>query len=387
VQGAVFTDLDDDARPDLAVSTAWGPIRLFRNRSGRLEPWDPPLRGRGLPAGVDRLSQWTGLWLGLTAGDFDGDGRMDLAAGNWGRNHFLGADARWRPLRIRHGDLLGDGMWDVLESYVGPEGRDWPVRRRPALAGLVPEAARRFPDAAAFGKAAMADLFGPALDALPMVSALNLDAGVLLHRGDHFEWRPFPVRAQVAPAYGLAVADFDGDGAEDVFLSQNHFGVHPDDARYDGGRGLLLLGSGRGEFRAEERSGIVAWGEQRGVAVADFDADGRADLALGQNSGPTLLFGNRSARPGLRVRLAGPAGNPTGIGASLRWISRGTAGPRREVRLGGGYCSVDSPVTVLASDRAAGEVEVRWPGGTVRRVPVAAGTVEITVTSPGSPTP
>jgi len=387
VQGAVFTDLDDDSRPDLAVSTSWGPIRLFRNRSGRLEPWDPPLRGRGLPAGVERLSQWTGLWLGLTAGDFDGDGRMDLAAGNWGRNHFLGADARWRPLRIRHGDLLGDGMWDVLESYVGPDGRDWPVRRRPALAGLVPEAARRFPDAGSFGKAAMADLFGPALDALPIVSALNLDAGVLLHRGDHFEWRPFPVRAQVAPSYGLAVADFDGDGSEDVFLTQNHFGVHPDDARYDAGRGLLLLGSGRGDFRADEHSGVVAWGEQRGVAVADFDADGRTDLALGQNSGPTLLFANRSARPGLRVRLVGPAGNPSGIGASLRWIASGTTGPRREVRLGGGYCSVDSPVTVLASGRAAGEVEVRWPGSPVRRVPVAAGLAEITVPVPGRPTP
>jgi hypothetical protein len=48
--------------------------------------------------------------------------------------------------------------------------------------------------------------------------------------------------------------------------------------------------------------------------------------------------------------------------------------------MGGGYCSVDSPVTILASDRVAGEVEVRWPGGVVRRVPVAAGVAEITLT-------
>jgi hypothetical protein len=40
---------------------------------------------------------------------------------------------------------------------------------------------------------------------------------------------------------------------------------------------------------------------------------------------------------------------------------------------------VDSPVTVLASDRAEGEVEVRWPNGAVRRVPVAAGVAEITL--------
>ena len=380
VNGVVFTDLDDDARPDLAVSTAWGPVRLFRNRGGALEAWDPPLRGSGLPAGVERLSQWTGLWLGITAGDFDGDGRMDLAAGNWGRNHFLGADARRRPLRIRSGDLLDDGIWDILESYVGPDGRDWPVRKRPALVPFILDAATRFPDSGTFGKSSMEDLFGPLLGPMPSVSALNLDSGVFLNRGDHLEWRPLPPRAQLAPAYGLAVSDLDGDGTEDVFLSQNHFGVHSDDARYDGGRGLLLRGSGRGDFRADEHSGIVAWGEQRGVALADLDADGRTDLALSQNSGPTLLFRNRTARPGLRVRLKGPTGNPTGIGASLRWWTGGKAGARREIRMGGGYCSVDSPVTVLASDRAAGEVEVRWPGGAVQRVPVAAGVAEITLT-------
>ena len=380
VNGVVFTDLDDDARPDLAVSTAWGAVRLFRNRGGALEAWDPPLRGTGLPAGVERLSQWTGLWLGITAGDFDGDGRMDLAAGNWGRNHFLGADARRRPLRIRSGDLLDDGIWDLLESYIGPDGRDWPVRKRPALAAFIPDVAKRFPDAGTFGKSSMEDLLGPLLGPLPSVSALNLDSGAFLNRGDHLEWRPLPPRAQLAPAYGLAVSDLDGDGTEDLFLSQNHFGVHSDDARYDAGRGLLLRGTGRGDFRADEHSGIVAWGEQRGVALADLDADGRTDVALSQNSGPTLLFRNRAARPGLRVRLKGPPGNPTGIGASLRWWAGGKAGARREIRMGGGYCSVDSPVTILASDRAAGEVEVRWPGGAVRRVPVAAGVADITLT-------
>jgi hypothetical protein len=380
VHGAVFTDLDDDARPDLAVGTSWGPVRLFRNRAGALEPWDPPLRGAGLPKAVERLSDWTGLWLGITAGDFDGDGRMDLAAGNWGRNHFLGATAAHRPLRIRHGDLQGDGLWDVLESYVGADGRDWPVRKRPALAGLIPDAASRMPDAESFGKASMDDLFGPLLKTLPTVSALNLDSGVFLNRGDHLEWRAFPPKAQLTPAHGLAVADFDGNGTEDLVLSQNHFSITVDDARYDAGRGLMLKGTGHGGFQADERSGLVAWGDQRGVAVADLDADGRADLALGQNSGPTLLFRNRAARPGLRVRLKGPPGNPAGIGASLRWWAAGKAGPRREIRMGGGWCSVDSPVTVLASDRAVGEVEVRWPGGAVRRVPVAAGIAEITLT-------
>jgi len=47
----------------------------------------------------------------------------------------------------------------------------------------------------------------------------------LFNRGDHFLVAPLPFEAQVAPAFGVCVADLDGDGYEDVFLSQNCFAV------------------------------------------------------------------------------------------------------------------------------------------------------------------
>ena len=55
-------------------------------------------------------------------------------------------------------------------------------------------------------------------------------------------------------------------------------------------------------------SGIKVYGEQRGCALADYDGDGRVDLAVTQNNGQTRLFHNVTAKPGLRVKLAGPAG-------------------------------------------------------------------------------
>ncbi len=58
-----------------------------------------------------------------------------------------------------------------------------------------------------------------------------------LNRGDRFEARPLPWQAQLAPVFGLSMADFDGDGNEDVVLSHNFFGVDAETARYAGGRG------------------------------------------------------------------------------------------------------------------------------------------------------
>ena len=75
--------------------------------------------------------------------------------------------------------------------------------------------------------------------------------------------------------------------------------------RYDAGRSLLMLGDGRGGLTpvSGARSGLVVYGDQRGAAFADFDGDGRTDLAVSQNGGATRLFQNRGAKPGLRVRL------------------------------------------------------------------------------------
>src|SRR5205085_2033901 len=76
VSGACFTDLDGDGVPDLALALEWGAVRVFHNRKGIFEDVTTALG----------FAAHTGLWTGITAGDFDGDGRMDLAVGNWGRN-------------------------------------------------------------------------------------------------------------------------------------------------------------------------------------------------------------------------------------------------------------------------------------------------------------
>lgn len=197
-----------------------------------------------------------------------------------------------------------------------------------------------------------------------------LETTVFLNRGDHFEARPLPLEAQLSPAFAICVADLDNDGNEDLFLSQNFFATEPETGRYDSGRGLWLRGDGHGGFRAlpASESGVRVYGEQRGAAVADFDHDGRVDLCVSQNGAAVRLFRNTAGPLGVRLRLQGPACNPTGVGAQVRCShTRAT----REIHAGSGYWSQDSSGLIFPSPPAESEITVRWPGGrtTVGKMP------------------
>jgi enediyne biosynthesis protein E4 len=307
----------------------------------------------------------------VAAGDFDGDGRMDLVLGNWGANF---STAGSMP-GLAFGDFAGRGGVEVIETEIVPDmNAAAPAFGRGRYEAVLPWVRTRFPSYAGWGEASVEKIL--AGRPFTRFAANRLESGILLNRGDHFEWRPLPAPAQWSPVFGIAVADFDGDGREDVALVQNFFGTRPGVPRQDAGRGLLLLGSGDGEFTVAEDSGFDAYGEGRGLAVGDADGDGRPDLVVAQRGAPVLFWRNRSATPGLRVRLTGPPGNPSSIGASIRW-SGPDPGPRRELHAGSGYWSMDSTTTVLPRRTGSAELEVRWPGGGVTRTMVPPSAAEI----------
>jgi hypothetical protein len=208
-----------------------------------------------------------------------------------------------------------------------------------------------------------------------------------------------PYEAQIAPGFAVNVGDFDGDGNEDVFLSQNFFAMATSTSehlfqmieagrRLDAGRGLWLRGTGGGQLEAVpgQKSGILIYGEQRGAALGDFDGDGRVDLVVSQNGGETKLYRNVLGKPGLRVRLAGPPGNPDGVGATLRLVFGSRMGAAREIHGGSGYWSQDSVVQVMGCPETPTQIWIRWPGGKTTTSPVPAGAKEITVDPDGKVT-
>jgi hypothetical protein len=367
--------LDGDGFPELVLACEWGPIKIFKNEHGHL-------RDATAEWGMDKYVGW---WNGVTAGDLDGDGRMDIIAGNWGLNTQYRA-APGHPRKIFYGDFAQSGRVDTIETYFDERmGKEVPERELEAMAAAMPFLRGLFPTHRAYGAAAISEVLGEQLKNAKQVSVTGLASMAFLNRGDHFQAVPLPSEAQLAPAFAVVVGDFDGDGAEDVFLSQNFFATEPQTSRADAGRGLLLTGDGKGGLRPVpgQESGIAVYGEQRGAAAADYDGDGRLDLLVTQNGATTRLYHNVRAKPGLRVRLAGPSGNPTGIGATIRLQSGNRAGPAREIHGGSGYWSQDSPIQVFALLPDPMQLWVRWPGGQTNTFEVPNGARDVEVSPAG----
>ena len=370
---ATFADLNGDGWPDLIVAIEWGTIRLFLNERGRFRLAEMP----GVSGVYSR-------WNGVATGDLDGDGRLDIVATSWGRNTEHHASEA-RPLFLYFGFFSARGQSSVLLAQDDRRIRGVAPYASFARLGLaLPEMARNVRTFAAYADATVDQVLGRSAQQAVRFGATTTDHMVFLNRGTHFEARPLPLNAQLAPAFYAGVADFDGDGKEDLFLSQNFFATEIATPRYDAGRSLLLLGDGAGSLNPVpgQRSGLLIYGEQRGAAFADFDGDGRLDLAVAQNGDTTRLFRNLAASPGLRVRLVGPAGNPTAVGTQIRLRYGDRPGPVREVQEGSGYWSQNGAVQVLGRAGQPTALWLRWPGGREQVLPLALGQAEITVRAP-----
>jgi enediyne biosynthesis protein E4 len=383
VSGAVWSDLNSDGWPELVLACEWGALRIFRNEQGALTTWDPPIQaapGDSLPPGANRLSHLTGWWNGVASGDFDGDGALDLVASNWGLN------SRYErygssPVRVHFGDYDSDERLELMESGFVDARKQWvPDRPLDFYQRSMPFLARHFRTFQSWGETDIQRALGDYLARSQKLEAAWRASTVLLNRHTHFEVVSLPLEAQLSPAFAVAIADADGDGSEDIFLSQNFFGVDLETSRYDAGRGLWLRGDGRGRFEAVPGhvSGVKVYGEGRGAALADYDGDGRVDLVVAQNRGETRLYRNRVARPGLRVRLERSDGGEPAIGAVARLKFGEKWGPARELQAGSGYWSQNSPVLVLARPTQPTQLWVRWPGGRSELLPVPSGALEIT---------
>ena len=102
----------------------------------------------------------------------------------------------------------------------------------------------------------------------------------------------------------------------------------------------------------------------RGLAVGDYDNDGALDVLICNNGGAPVLLKNNAAQGNnwLGLRLEGVTCNRDAIGAKIIW----TAGGKVRHRLknnGGSYLSSHDPREVLGAGKSAkiDTVEIHWP--------------------------
>jgi hypothetical protein len=126
------------------------------------------------------------------------------------------------------------------------------------------------------------------------------------------------------------------------------------------GRGYFQDLSGlAGDYFRQPRAG-------RGLALADYDNDGRADLAVNNAGEEAALLHNESQTPHhwIRLELRGTKSNRDAVGARVT-IQVGGLRLVRHRKGGGGYLSASEPRLLVGLGAAArvDRMEVRWPSG------------------------
>jgi hypothetical protein len=169
--------------------------------------------------------------------------------------------------------------------------------------------------------------------------------------------------------WGLKFCDFDNDGYVDLLLANGHpddtIAMRAPDVRYQEPL-LLFRNDGRHLHDVSRQAGPVfakAF-SARGLAVGDYNNDGRVDVLIGCNGGAPVLLRNATAGDNhwVGLKLQGATCNRDAIGARLAWSAGGVQRSRMK-NSGGSYLSSHDPREVLGLGRAASLdwLEIKWP--------------------------
>ena len=373
VSGSVFSDIDNDGDPDLILAMEWGPVTILENIDGKF---------KDVTANMG-LSNFKGWWNGVATGDFNEDGLLDIVATNWGVNtkyHFSPA----HPRKVYFDDFDNDNILDIVEAHYDDQFNDLvPERGFSCISNAMSFVGEEKKTFLNYAQSSLSDIFGNSLISAPYLEANTLESMVFINNGNGFDPIALPFEAQISTAMHAGVADINGDGHEDIFLSQNFFAVQKETDRNDSGRGLVILGDGKGNFNSlpGHLSGIKIYGEQRGAAFADFNLDNRIDLIVTQNGAQTKLYENTNSEPGLRVKLRGSKFNPWAFGAKIQISYKdGSLGPVREIQSGSGYWSQNSPIQILGIKGEASDLKIQWPDGSKTTEPLNGNKLTVTFT-------
>ena len=272
ITAATWADINADGWQDLIVAGEWMPVKVFINEQGKSFRNDTEAAA---------LSKYSGWWSALTVADVDGDGDLDLLAGNAGTNLQMRASLT-EPMQCYTQDLNSDGQTDPILCYY-IQGKSYPMPSRDELLEQVTPLRKKFIKYDDYGKAGIDDILSKeAREKSYVASVTTLESVWFENTGGKFTMKALPAMVQASCVNAFIVDDFDGDGVTEVLAAGNFYPYRVQLGRCDASFGTLLqFGNGQASvYKAE--APLWLSGDIRGAAVVR-SAKGVKHLVVSRN--------------------------------------------------------------------------------------------------------
>lgn len=227
VKDGAWIDIDQDGDSDLVLAAEWEPIKVLVNNGGSLKPIN--------------ISDDIGWWNFILPYDFDGDGDIDILAGNAGENIKF-KPTKKEPLKLYLKDFDNDGQLDqVLTYYV--HGREIPYANYKELTKQFAFIQQKYPSSRTLAAASLSEIFGRKILDEATVLEANLLASVLYENtgnGLDFIVHKLPGEIQFSSLEAAVLMKPSNDSNTKVILGGNFYGANIEMGRSDASYGNLV---------------------------------------------------------------------------------------------------------------------------------------------------